>query len=140
SVRESKLVEEEIIASELTNNSSPTTDAIGSIMEPIDAFDSSIVALPVSKVFLPSTEQIEEQSNANDSVDVRKLMAEVVTPMCEIISNPLVCKPHLNPDVSYAFSGAFDKRIIRFDDTPNLELQVDCRSFNEVMIHPPDRL
>ncbi|MCI62633.1 hypothetical protein A2U01_0083890, partial [Trifolium medium] len=63
-------------------------------MEPIDASDSLTVVLQVSKDFLPSTEQIEEQSIANNSVDVSKLMAEIMTPMCEIISNSLVRTPN----------------------------------------------
>ncbi|PNX61020.1 hypothetical protein L195_g052234, partial [Trifolium pratense] len=76
-----------------------------------------------------------EQSIADDSADVRKFMVEVVTPMCEITSNPLVRTPH----VSYYISSPFCKRITRFVKTQNLALPVDLRSFTVPPLpKPPD--
>ncbi|GAU14489.1 hypothetical protein TSUD_250300 [Trifolium subterraneum] len=103
-------------------------------IEPIDTSDSLTVVLQVSKNFHHSTTQIEEQSIANDFVDARKLTEEVVTPMYEIISNPLVRTPHLNHDASYDFSGAFCKRFIHCDNKPSFALLVNLRSFANVMI------
>ncbi|CAJ2637764.1 unnamed protein product, partial [Trifolium pratense] len=88
-------------------------------MEPIDAFDSSTVALPVSKDFLPSTKPIEEKSIVDESIALRNLTAEEVMPMSEILDKPLVRMPLLNE-----ITHAFPKAITRFVDTPNQGLSL----------------
>ncbi|PNX67815.1 hypothetical protein L195_g055830, partial [Trifolium pratense] len=88
-------------------------------MEPIDAFDSSTVALPVSKDFLPSTEPIEEKSIVDESIALRNLTVEEVMPMSEILDKPLVRMPLLNE-----ITHAFPKAITRFVDTPTQGLSL----------------
>ncbi|MCI01174.1 hypothetical protein A2U01_0022199, partial [Trifolium medium] len=123
------------------NDVRPISDETFPSMEPIDASDLLTVVLQVSKDIPPSTEQIEEQSFANDSVEGSKLMVEIVTPMCEIISNPLVRMLRLNHAASYAFSDASHQCNIRFDYTPSLELPlVDLKSLKAVMVHLPNPL
>jgi hypothetical protein len=139
SVREQKLLQEEIDANGLAIDALPISDKTFPSMEPIDVSNSLTVALQVSKDFVPSTEPFEEQSIADDSAEVRKFTVEVGTPMCEIISNSLIRTPHLNHDVSYSFSSPFCKRITCFVETQNLALPVDLRSFT-VMIPRPNQL
>jgi hypothetical protein len=106
----------------------------------IDAAELANDAFPISDESLPFMEAIEDQSIVDEAVGGRNLTAEEVIPMREILDNPLVLLPHLNHDVSYAFSGMFYKRTTRFDDKLNLAIPIDLRSFTDVMIPLPNLL
>jgi hypothetical protein len=102
----------------------------------INVVELANAAFPISDESLPFMETIEDQSIVDESIGGRNLTAEKVIPTREIMGNPLV----LNHDVSYAFSGMFFKRTIRFDDKLNLAIPIDLRSFTDVLIPLPNLL